>query len=419
MPEGKQKRKLILLANSFPYGNWEAYLESEVKYYDVFDEIHICSLQIRKNHKNRVRELPSDKFKVFPVFYAHKLLYLICSVYAFFDVNFYKEIYKLIKLRKFSLSALVRLFVYISRAHLEAGKIKKYIKKQGLNKDGSKGIIYSYRFEYQPYVGLLIKKLLPEYIMISRAHRYDLYEEANSSKYIPLRELLLKESEKVVLISEDGYDYLSKKYPNYEDKMTISRLGTVDHGVSSRSISEPLKIVTCSSVVPVKRLNLIVESLKLISDTEIEWTHYGDGILLEDIKSMAKQLPENIKCVFKGNVNNDVVLNEYLNNKPHLFLNVSSSEGVPVSIMEAMSFGIPCVATDVGGNREIVKDGKNGFLLNADFNVAKLAEIIKAFSVMDESDYQQLKDGARIEWDNSYNAEKNYPEFMELLKEYL
>ena len=33
----------------------------------------------------------------------------------------------------------------------------------------------------------------------------------------------------------------------------------------------------------------------------------------------------------------------------HVFLNVSSSEGVPVSIIEAMSFGIPCIATNVGG----------------------------------------------------------------------
>ena len=39
-----------------------------------------------------------------------------------------------------------------------------------------------------------------------------------------------------------------------------------------------------------------------------------------------------------------------------LFVNMSLSEGIPVSIMEAISFGIPIIATNVGGNAEIVND---------------------------------------------------------------
>ena len=40
-------RNLILLANFFPYGNGEPYLETEVKYYEqYFDRIYICSLQL-------------------------------------------------------------------------------------------------------------------------------------------------------------------------------------------------------------------------------------------------------------------------------------------------------------------------------------------------------------------------------------
>ena len=37
-----------------------------------------------------------------------------------------------------------------------------------------------------------------------------------------------------------------------------------------------------------------------------------------------------------------------------MFINLSSSEGIPVSIMEAQSFGIPVIATNVGGSGEIV-----------------------------------------------------------------
>ena len=57
---------------------------------------------------------------------------------------------------------------------------------------------------------------------------------------------------------------------------------------------------------------------------------------------------------FLGNLPHDTVL-QYLKTEPvDLMLNTSSSEGVPVSIMRAYSHGIPVVATDVGGNSEIV-----------------------------------------------------------------
>lgn len=49
-----------------------------------------------------------------------------------------------------------------------------------------------------------------------------------------------------------------------------------------------------------------------------------------------------------GYIANKDLLDWYKTNKPSIFINVSSSEGVPVSIMESMSCGIPTIATDVG-----------------------------------------------------------------------
>ena len=89
--------------------------------------------------------------------------------------------------------------------------------------------------------------------------------------------------------------------------------------------------------------------------------------MMNQIKEMSRELPENIKIDFRGNVKNSDLLEVYKNNQFDLFLNVSLSEGIPVSIMEALSFGIPCIATDVGGTKEIVIDGYNGWLLKKDF----------------------------------------------------
>lgn len=47
--------------------------------------------------------------------------------------------------------------------------------------------------------------------------------------------------------------------------------------------------------------------------------------------------------------------------------------------MEAMSFGIPCIATDVGGTKEVVENYKNGILLSSDFKPCDLARWIMVF----------------------------------------
>lgn len=410
-------KHLILLTNSFPYGNWEPYLETEVQYYDSWEHIYIYSLQIRKEHRDKIRKLPSEKFKVFPVYFAPRYVYLLYTLKALSDHNLYREIIKLAKQRRISLKRIIKLFVYISRAHYEASKILKYMKESGLLQSQESGVIYSYRFEYQPYVGILIKKHLPNYKIVARGHGYDLYEERNSVSYIPLREYLLQNLDEVIMISDDGKDYLSKKYPQFKEKITVSRLGTIDYSVKeTNSPQGEINLVSCSNVVPVKRIDMIVKALAEVKSVKVNWTHYGEGILLDEIKELCSRiLPSNIKYNFRGFVPNKQVLEEYAEKQYHLFVNVSESEGVPVSIMEAMSFGIPCIATDVGGTNEIVTDGRNGILLEKDFKPKELSEWICKFAKMRENEYQFYRNNARLDWETKYCAEKNYKEFVNFL----
>lgn len=412
---------LILLANGFPYGNWEPYLETEVEYYHKFDKMCICSLQIRKDHLNTIRNLPDADIDVCPVPYASKAVYLINSIRALFDKNLYLETAKLIKTGKFNLKRFEKLVIFISRSHYEAGIIAEYLKNVGIINSASElgGVLYSYRFEYQPYVAILLQKYLPSYRLVARAHRFDLYEEERDVSYIPMREYLLSKLDRIVLIAEDGRNYLANKYPSYKEKLMVSRLGTSDHGV--KSVSSPrgeINIVSCSTLVTVKRVHLIVEALSQVRDIKVNWIHYGEGEKMKELIKLCKEiLPENISWVFRGYIANSQLLKEYKTSDYHLFLNVSSSEGVPVSIMEALSFGMPCIATDVGGTREIIDDGVNGILLDKDFEEELLAEWISRFGSMNDGMYQEYRRNARAGWENRYNASKNYSGFVEFLKD--
>lgn len=138
---------------------------------------------------------------------------------------------------------------------------------------------------------------------------------------------------------------------------------------------------------------------------------------MEKIKSLSNKLSNNVKVNFKGNVSNQILMKEYKDNCYDWFINVSTSEGIPVSIMEAMSFGIPCIATDVGGTSEIV-DNKNGFLIDKDISSKKLSELIYYVYELSYEEYIQYRFSARNTWLNKYNSDKNYKKFIsELISE--
>jgi glycosyltransferase involved in cell wall biosynthesis len=105
------------------------------------------------------------------------------------------------------------------------------------------------------------------------------------------------------------------------------------------------------------------------------------------------------------------VLSWYAENNPSLFINVSTTEGIPVSIMEAMSFGIPVIATDVGGTSEIVNDG-NGMLLPKNPEISLISNIILQFYNLNDETKIKLKREVYTSWANNFDAEKNYNDFL-------
>jgi glycosyltransferase involved in cell wall biosynthesis len=97
-----------------------------------------------------------------------------------------------------------------------------------------------------------------------------------------------------------------------------------------------------------------------------------------------------------------------------VFVNVSSTEGVPVSIQEAISCGIPVIATAVGGNPEIVSE-QNGILLSPDPQPDEIAAaLLKIWD--DPALAGRLRRGSRQVWQTSYNAQVNFRVFAERLK---
>ena len=90
-------------------------------------------------------------------------------------------------------------------------------------------------------------------------------------------------------------------------------------------------------------------------------------------------------------------------------MNVSTNEGVPVSIMEALSYNIPAVATDVGATSEVVTP-KSGVLVSENPTAEEIKDAIVKAVYSNNLDPRGL-------WDERFNAETNYQKWAKTLWE--
>lgn len=399
-------KKIYIFTEFYPFGKGEAFLENEIPILSkYFNKIVIISrLGIGK------MRLTPDNVEVISLNNLSTKRYKIEAILrSVFSKKIFNEIINLKKrniLNYTTLKALVR-FLYVGN-HFFVIIRKKF--------NFSESIIYSYWFFTHAFTAIELKKIYKNVKVISRCHRYDLYEYRQKYSYLPMRKYLIDNVEKIYCISNDAKYYLQSRYNIKENKLVIARLGTNDYGEQKYIFSEKLRIVSCSWAIPVKRLDRIYDALNRIDSIEIEWTHYGDGISLDELKHKWKiDSTHNIKINFYGEIENNRLMEEYKKNCFDVFLNVSESEGIPVSIMEALSFGIPVIATDVGANQEIVIDKINGFLLHEPFKLDELVNDLLLIKKMERSEYLQFRKNARLSWKQRYFAQDNYDDFVKSL----
>ena len=400
---------VFLFSETFPYGFGETFLENELPFLaDEFEQVVIIPLHKKEgiralpsnvtvwdpiigfSPKDRKRMLRNGIFNLSPIGFSAK---------DFFDKKVFSN-------KKWCWNFFTSLFLFRAMAS------NKKLWKQLAHKVQAEDILYFYWGDKSVLILPSLKRKIQNKAFV-RFHRTDLYEYAKNG-YIPFRKYIFSSIDHFLPISENGKQYLIQHYPQTIDpsKIKVNRLGVFDNGLNLEiNNSVPFHLVSCSYMVPVKRIALIVESLKHIS-FPLKWTHIGTGVLFDEIRCKTNSLPENVEIDLKGVMSNAEVINFYQQNHVDLFINVSESEGVPVSIMEALSFGIPVAATDVGGTAEIV-DEKVGKLLPKDITANDIAQTISNFkSLSKQNDFRK---NARVQWSELCDAKKNYLEFVKLL----
>lgn len=413
-------KKLYLSTEGFPYGTTEKSfilpeLEELCKFFEVVIISHAKDMVYREK-KNET--LLSRTVKVYNI--DVKLQWYKRIFYGFrffFDRDGWHEIEDIMRSKEKIFYRLYQSIGFYALA-LENYRMMREI---GLLQEDENAVYYSYWYFYYTYSLTRHTAEYPNVKLVTRTHGFDLYEERYNGGRQPFKKIMDVALDKIVFISEHGKKYYLKRWGgNEKKKYTLSYLG------SKRETLVPLRqdmlssekqfcLVSCSALIPLKRVELIVRALSLLEE-EIEWIHFGDGPDKKKLLIMANRLlgaKRNISWQIKGFIPNEDIQNFYAIKYVHCFITTSETEGLPVSIQEAISFGIPFIATNVGGIPELFND--NGILLNKNPSVEEVAEAIRKIIHMEKKEYEICRKNSFEIWERKYDAKKNSKAFVETL----
>lgn len=155
-----------------------------------------------------------------------------------------------------------------------------------------------------------------------------------------------------------------KRY--FETKRVTSPIAIVSGGIDTKRF-EPFTgepewdVVFVGRFAPIKRPDLFLRTVAELKKQRpaIRAAMLGDGVLKADMEALARELGLQEAVTFAG-LRPDV---ERYVRRSRIFVNTSDSEGLPLSVMEAMACGVPCVVSDVGDMLDLVKDGVNGHVV--------------------------------------------------------
>lgn len=413
----KQGKTLIFFTLQYPYGKKsETFIENEIQYLaDAFERVIIIPRE-KKDDDQRIvpqnvevnnllieSDLVSNRytyiFSSFERFKAVAKIYLYTILKDKERMHYFKSGY---------------FIYYLANTLKDAELIETYLEQSKF----TNVIFYDYWFVNSTLSLAYLKSKRKISNLICRAHGFDVFNERWGSGSVPFREYILKHINTVFTISNYNKEYIIERLNQHKDKVKVSYLGVREIESNLKLMpdinqSKPFLIVSCANLFPFKQIQRIPEILRLVEtkSQKIKWVHFGDGDNEVEVLEASKKLPETVYFDYKGHVANQEVLDFYAENDVDLFLSLSLKEGLPVSMMEAQSFGVPIMAYAIFGIPEIVTDA-TGILLkindsNEDISL-RITQLLNQEILFDKFQIREF-------FKKHFNAAHNFKVFAENL----
>lgn len=225
-------------------------------------------------------------------------------------------------------------------------------------------------------------------------HGWDSANGINNRKHQLIRRLVKPIIDQYIVLSDESFHYLKNKIlvkPNV--------INTVCNGVDRNKFycgvkanKEIIEILAVGRLAEVKNFPLLINAMaKLVYELDyknISLTIIGDGPMRAQLNAQICSLNLQRYCSLPG----DSSEIPRLLNDSDIFVLPSTAEGISNTILEAMSTGTAVIATDVGGNSELVVDKDTGIIIPSN-DLAALVNAIRTYIERRELSKEHGKNG--------------------------
>jgi glycosyltransferase involved in cell wall biosynthesis len=319
---------------------------------------------------------------------------------------------------------------------------------QELAKAGIESIVIENKYSYDPfYLWRLIRLIKSRRVDIIHAHEFmmnvygavaglitgaPVVTTVHGKKYFfeRLRRRLLyrfvARSTAMVAVSQDLRRFIAEKVGTSE-----GRIGMICNGIDCKNYTRSegldslrnelgispgtLVVGTVGNLYPVKGYNFLLQAVSRVirEASNVIFLIIGRGRLKNELEQQAADLGINRQVKFLGFRSDVPRLLQLMD----VFVMSSLSEGLSLSILEAMAAGKPVVATWVGGNPEIVQEGRTGFLVpsgDSDVLGSRILTLLKNRDLV-----KSLGDVGRKRVEENFSAERMAAQYQELYQRLL
>ena len=281
--------------------------------------------------------------------------------------------------------------------------IKAYYQMKNLIKEQQYKVVHC-----QSPIGGVITRLATrktDVSVIYTAHGFHFYQGApwlNWLLYYPIEKWLARYTDVLITINKEDYERAKRSFKAGRIEyvpgvgVDVEKFGSVvvDRKAKRKELGlaeDDFVLVSTGELNDNKNHKTIIQAVHKLENSSVKYLICGKGPLDEELLYLVKELDLERQVMLLG-YRTDII---EINHVADVFVFPSFREGLSVALMEAMACGLPVVCSDIRGNRDLIEDGKGGFLVEP----SSVDDFIQAIRKLAQDD--SLRVSARL-----YNKSK-------------
>ena len=222
----------------------------------------------------------------------------------------------------------------------------------------------------------------------------------------PIVKKIWKKAKWVISNSDDMKKEINVILPNLDVKVVPNGIDTKNFKPKKYALENKINLLFVGRLIPLKRVDIIIKNINSIereTGKEVNLKIVGSGQEELKLRELTRKIGVENKVRFTGRISYEKLVEEYQSS--HIYIQLSTIEGMSNTIMEAMACGLPIISTNVGDASKFVKE--NGFIVE-DFSRIPIFvdKIIKNYDDMKKTS---------VKIANKYSFSKNMLNYEELI----